>query len=117
MAETPDYVARVAERGAIMVEDPCPLLPNAAFAELQVQCPIPLLVDGACRSFPMTRLFVEQHAKAFNLKLQKACGYTDNWQIAKFAAEHGCDVNVGLFGESSLEIGRASCRERGCKYV
>ena len=50
----------------------------------------------------MTKLFVEHRAKAFNLKLQKACGYTENWQISKAAAERDCAVNVGLFGESSL---------------
>jgi L-alanine-DL-glutamate epimerase-like enolase superfamily enzyme len=92
----------VAERGAVMVEDPCPLLPNSSFAELQKQCPIPILVDGACRSFAMTKLFVEHRAKAFNLKLQKARGYTENWQIARFATERGCDVNIGMFGETSL---------------
>ena len=100
--ETPDYVARVAERGAVMVEDPCPLMPNREFAKLQEKCSIPLLVDGDCRNLTMAKLFVEHRAKAFNLKLQKARGYTENWQIAEAAGERNCAVNVGLFGESSL---------------
>jgi L-alanine-DL-glutamate epimerase-like enolase superfamily enzyme len=100
--ETPDYVARVAERGAVMVEDPCPFMPNREFAKLQEKCSIPLLVDGDCRNLTMAKLFVEHRAKAFNLKLQKARGYTENWQIAQAAGERNCDVNIGLFGESSL---------------
>lgn len=100
--ETPDYVTRVADRGAVMVEDPCPFMPNREFAKLQEKCPIPLLVDGDCRNLTMAKLFVEHRAKAFNLKLQKARGYTENWQIVKAAAERSCAVNVGLFGESSL---------------
>ena len=100
--ETPDYVARVAERGAVMVEDPCPLMPNRDFVKLQEKCPIPILVDGDCRNLTQTKLFVEHRAKAFNLKLQKACGYTENWQITKAAAERDCAVNIGLFGESSM---------------
>lgn len=100
--ETPDYVSRVAERGAVMVEDPCPFMPNREFAKLQEKCPVPLLVDGDCRNLTMAKLFIEHRAKAFNLKLQKARGYSENWLIAKCAAERGCAVNIGLFGESSL---------------
>lgn len=100
--ESPAYVARLADYGVIMVEDPCQFEPNRAFTELQKACKLPLLVEADCRSLLSARLFVEHGAKAFNLKLQKARGYTENWAITKHAEQHGGEVNVGLFGESSL---------------
>ncbi len=100
--ETPDYCRRLADHGVVMVEDPCPLQPDAAFARLQDECVIPILVDGTCRDFASARLFIERGAKAINLKLLKARGYSENRRIAAHAAARGCDTNVGLFGESSL---------------
>jgi L-alanine-DL-glutamate epimerase-like enolase superfamily enzyme len=100
--ETPAYCAKLAERGVVMVEDPCTLEPDDAFTRLQQECPLPLLVDNTCRTLAAAKLFVERGARAFNLKLQKARGYTENWEIVRHATAHGCDVNIGLFGESSL---------------
>lgn len=99
---TPDYCRRLADFGVVMVEDPCRYIPDAAFTALQRDCPLPLLVDGPCRDFAAARLFVERGARALNLKLLKARGFTENRQIVRHAAAHGCDTNIGLFGESSL---------------
>jgi L-alanine-DL-glutamate epimerase-like enolase superfamily enzyme len=101
-AGTPAYCAALADRGVVMVEDPCPYLPNADFTRLQAACALPLLVDGTCRDFAAASLYVERGAKALNLKLLKARGYSENWRIVRHAAERGVDVNIGLFGESSL---------------
>ena len=101
-AETPNYVARVADKGAVMVEDPCRLQPNAGFAQLQAACPIPLLVDGDCRNLAMTKLFAERGARAFNLKLSKARGFSENRAIVEFATARRIPVNIGLFAETSL---------------
>ncbi|MGE0653176.1 MAG: mandelate racemase/muconate lactonizing enzyme family protein [Alphaproteobacteria bacterium] len=100
--QAPDYCRRLADLGVLMVEDPCPYLPDAAFTRLQGDCTLPILVDNTCRDFSSARLYVERGAQAINLKLLKARGYTENWQIARHAAENGVDVNIGLFGESSL---------------
>lgn len=100
--QAPEYCRRLADFGVLMVEDPCPYLPDAAFTRLQGDCALPILVDNTCRDFSSARLYVESGARAINLKLLKARGYTENWQIARHAAEHGVDVNIGLFGESSL---------------
>jgi L-alanine-DL-glutamate epimerase-like enolase superfamily enzyme len=100
--QAPDYCRRLAELGVLMVEDPCPYLPDAAFTRLQQDCALPVLVDNTCRDFPSARLYVERGAQAINLKLLKARGYTENWRIARHAAAHNVDVNIGLFGESSL---------------
>lgn len=100
--QTPSYVNQLADRGIVMCEDPCMFAPNRAFSELQAKCRIPFLVEADCRDFETMKLFVENGAKAFNLKMQKARGFTENWQIARYADEHGCSVNMGLFGESSL---------------
>lgn len=100
--ETPDYCARLAGLGVVMVEDPCPYIPDAAFTALQQDCALPFLVDGPCRDFNAARLFIERGAKAINLKLLKARGFTENWRTVRHAEAHGCDTSVGLFGESSL---------------
>ncbi len=101
-AETPGYCRRLADLGVIMVEDPCPYLPDAAFTRLQETCVLPLLVDGTCRDFAAASLYVERGARALNLKLLKARGFSENWRIVRHATERGVDVNIGLFGESSL---------------
>jgi L-alanine-DL-glutamate epimerase-like enolase superfamily enzyme len=100
--ETPDYCRRLADFGVVMVEDPCAYEPNEAFSKLQAECVLPLLVDNPCRNFAAAQIFVERGARAINLKLQKARGYSENWRIIRHAAEHGVDCNIGLFGESSL---------------
>ena len=100
--EAARYVSMLSDYGIAFAEDPCRLEPSRAFAELQSQCPLPLLVDGDCRSIETMRLFVDSGAKAFNLKMQKAQGYTENWEIVNHARVHGAQTNIGLFGESSL---------------
>jgi L-alanine-DL-glutamate epimerase-like enolase superfamily enzyme len=100
--ETPEYCRRLADFGVVMVEDPCAFYPDEGFTRLQEACPLPLLVDNTCRDFESARMFVERGARAINLKLQKARGYTENWKIIRHAAAAGCDTNIGLFGESSL---------------
>jgi L-Ala-D/L-Glu epimerase len=98
----PDYVARIADQGVTLAEDPCPLAPGRAFAELKAKCKLPLLVDGDCRDLAAARIFLESGATAFNLKVQKARGFTENRAIAAAAHAAGASADVGLFGESSM---------------
>lgn len=102
VADAPDYVARLADEGVMMAEDPCPLSPGRAFADLKQACALPLLVDGDCRNGADARIFLESGAAAVNLKIQKARGFTENRQIVDLCRASGASVNVGLYGESSL---------------
>ena len=101
-ADAPDYVARLADEGVALAEDPCRFAPGRAFAELKAKCSLPLLVDGDCRDLGSARIFLESGASALNLKVQKARGFTENRQIADAAHAAGATADVGLFGESSL---------------
>ena len=101
-AEASEYVARLADEGVVMAEDPCPLAPGRAFAQLRDSCRLPLLVDGDCRDAADARIFLESGVAAINLKIQKARGFTENRQIVDMSRAQGASVNVGLFGESSL---------------
>lgn len=98
----PDYVARLADLCVVLAEDPCPLSPGRAFEDIASKCRLPLLVDGDCRDLATARLFLESGARALNLKVQKARGFTENRAIAAAAHAHGASADVGLFGESSL---------------
>ena len=100
--DAPDYVSRIADEGASLAEDPCPLTPGRAFGALKEKCRLPLLVDGDCRDLEAARIFLESGARALNLKVQKARGFTENRQIAAAAHTVGASADVGLFGESSL---------------
>ncbi|MBX9761398.1 MAG: hypothetical protein K2Y29_21655 [Beijerinckiaceae bacterium] len=100
--DAPDYVARLADEGVMMAEDPCALSPGRAFATLKEACKLPLLVDGDCRTVADARIFLESGAASVNLKIQKARGFTENRQIVDLCHSSGASANVGLFGESSL---------------
>lgn len=101
-AETPAYVAQLADRGIGFVEDPCRYEPTAAFSELQAACKLPILVDGPCRDVLIAKLFLERGARALSIKLGKAGGYTDNRAIIDLANARNCVVNVGILAETSL---------------
>jgi L-Ala-D/L-Glu epimerase len=95
------YVRRLAEQGVVAAEDPCPLQPNRAFACLQAESPLPLVVDHACNSAPEAALFLEQGARALSVKLSKASP-TECRRIATMADAAGAQVHVGVVAESTL---------------
>lgn len=96
-----DYVAAMADAGAEVVEDPCSLRPDAAFTHLQGATPTPVLVDFGCESLRDAQLFLDRGARAFSLKPGRF-GLTDTREMARLSAEAGCQVVVGMFGESAL---------------
>jgi L-alanine-DL-glutamate epimerase-like enolase superfamily enzyme len=102
MAETPAYVARLAEHDVRWVEDPCRTEPTHAFTELQQACRLPILVDGPCRDMLIAKLFLQSGARGLSIKLGKAGGYTENRTIIDLAAAHACAANVGILAETSL---------------
>jgi len=99
--EAREYVQRMAEAGAVVVEDPCAIAPNNAFSELQASSPVPILVDFNCTSLNDSRLFIERGALALSLKPGRL-GLTDTYEMARLAQARGLRTVVGLFGESLL---------------
>jgi L-Ala-D/L-Glu epimerase len=96
-----DYTCAMADAGAVMVEDPCALVPDARFRKLQQDSPVPLLVDFGCTSLRDAALFIEQHAKAISIKPGRF-GFSNARAMEKLALQAGCLPVVGLMGESVL---------------
>ncbi|MDB5964407.1 MAG: hypothetical protein JWQ72_907 [Polaromonas sp.] len=100
-ADAQGYVQAMADAGAEVVEDPCPLVPDAAFTALQQSAATPVLVDFGCWSPGDTRLFIAAGARAFSLKPGRF-GLSDTGQMSRLANAAGCRTVVGMFGESAL---------------
>jgi len=96
-----DYACAMADAGAIMVEDPCALAPDANFRDLQEDSPVPILVDFGCTSLRDAALFIEQEARALSIKPGRF-GLSHARAMEKLARQAGCSPVVGLMGESVL---------------
>jgi L-alanine-DL-glutamate epimerase-like enolase superfamily enzyme len=101
MHDALDYVRAIADAGAFMLEDPCPLAPDSHFRKLQENSPISILVDFGCGCLRDAGLFLEQDARALSVKPGRF-GLTHARAMADLAHRHGSDVVVGLMGESAL---------------
>ncbi len=99
--EALDYTRAMADAGAVMVEDPCALAPDARFRTLAQQSPVPLLVDFGCATLRDAALFVEQEARALSIKPGRF-GLSNARAMEKLALGSGCAPVVGLMGESAL---------------
>lgn len=99
--ESLDYVAALAERGVVMVEDPYRLQPNDDFQSFQSRCPIPVLVDGACGSPADASAFFAHGAQAIGVKPGRL-GLYQGRRCSEIAAANGGATIVGLFGESDF---------------
>jgi L-alanine-DL-glutamate epimerase-like enolase superfamily enzyme len=84
-----------------MVEDPCALVPDAGFRELQQACPVPLLVDFGCTSLRDAGLFIAQEARALSIKPGRF-GHSTARGMEELARRSGCACVAGLMGESAL---------------
>jgi L-alanine-DL-glutamate epimerase-like enolase superfamily enzyme len=100
-AEAADYARALADCGIVVLEDPCPLAPNADFRKLRQDSPIPILVDFGCGSLRDAHLFLEQGATALSIKPSRF-GLTYARAMHEIAASKNCDAVVGLMGESAL---------------
>lgn len=100
-SEAAEYVASMANAGAQVVEDPCPLMPGAGFRQLQANSPVPVLVDFDCRSRRDALLFMESDARAISLKPGRF-GLSDTKTMATMANDMDVRTVTGLFGESLL---------------
>ncbi len=100
-AEALDYAHALADCGIVVLEDPCPLAPNADFCKLQQDSPIPILVDFGCGSLRDAHLFLEQGATALSIKPGRF-GLTHARAMRDIAGPKNCGAVVGLMGESAL---------------
>jgi L-alanine-DL-glutamate epimerase-like enolase superfamily enzyme len=96
-----DYICAMADAGAVMVEDPCALAPDAWFRKLQQDSPLPLLVDFGCTSLRDAGLFIEREARALSIKPGRF-GFSHARAMQNLALRSGCAPVVGLMGESVL---------------
>ena len=99
--EAADYARAVGDVGARVVEDPCPLAPDAAFAALRALSPIPVLVDFCSWSLRDAHLFLAQGAQGHSVKPGRF-GLTDCRLMQAAAEKAGCGIVAGLMGESAL---------------
>ena len=97
--EALDYVRRIAEAGATVAEDPCPLVPDAAFEALQRDSPIPILVDGSCTSVRDAQLYAGRGVQAVSLKPGRI-GLSESRAIG--ATLKGKKTALGIYAESAL---------------
>ena len=102
--EALDYVKAIADAGAAVAEDPCPLWPDEAFTALQAQAPIPLLVDRNCTSLADAQAFLAKSGTGRTALSTKPgrIGLSEARAINESAALQGAKVAVGLYAESAL---------------
>jgi L-Ala-D/L-Glu epimerase len=95
-----DYVQRIAEAGATIAEDPCPLAPDAQFEVLQARAPIPILIDVSCTSVRDAELYVERGARAVSLKPGRI-GFSESRAIQRIFGD-ARQTALGIYAESAL---------------
>jgi L-alanine-DL-glutamate epimerase-like enolase superfamily enzyme len=101
MDQALDYARALADAGIAILEDPCPLAPDAQFEKLRRDSPIPILVDFGCTSLRDANLFLERGAQAISAKPGRF-GLTHARAMQELARQKDCAVVAGLMGESAL---------------
>jgi L-alanine-DL-glutamate epimerase-like enolase superfamily enzyme len=99
--EALEYVHALAHQGVTVAEDPCTLAPDAAYAALQRDCGIPILVDFSCNSADDARLYVGRGARALAAKPARV-GFSEARAIDAVAAGGHARLALGMFYESAL---------------
>ena len=99
--EAPAYVNAIADAGASVAEDPCPLWPDAQFTALQAGTVVPVLVDRNCTSLLDAQAFLAKGAIALSTKPGRI-GLSEARAINDLAAIRGAKVAIGLYAESAL---------------
>lgn len=95
------YVNAIADAGAVVAEDPCPLWPDAQFTALQHDATLPILIDRNCTSVQDAQAFIDKGGIALSTKPGRI-GLSEARAINDLAAAHGAKVAVGLYAESVL---------------
>ncbi len=95
------YVNAITNAGAVVAEDPCPLLADAEFTALQRASAIPILVDRSCTAVADAQAFIDKGGIALSTKPGRI-GPSEARAINDLAAAHGAKVAIGLYAESAL---------------
>ena len=99
--EAAAYVDAIVDAGALVAEDPCDLLPDEAFRDLQRASAVPILVDRNCASLQDAQAFLDRGANALSTKPGRI-GLSEARAINTLAAARGARVGIGLYAESAL---------------
>ncbi len=96
----------LADQGVVLVEQPLPALEDpeadsAAFAALELDCPIALVADESCWNLAdLVRL--APYVDGVNIKLLKSGGLSEALLMARAARGLGLGVMLGCYSDSSL---------------
>ena len=102
----------LADRGVVLVEQPLPALEDpeadsAGFADLELDCPLPLVADESCwNARDVVRL--APYVDGINIKLLKSGGLAEALLMARLAHRLGLGVMVGCYSDSGLLNGAAA---------
>lgn len=99
--EALEYVRALAHAGVAIAEDPCPLAPDAAYAALQRDCGLPVLVDISCTSKEDAQLYVGRGARALAAKPARI-GFSEARAIDSVAASSRVRLAPAVYYESAL---------------
>jgi L-alanine-DL-glutamate epimerase-like enolase superfamily enzyme len=99
--EALEYVHALAHAGVTVAEDPCPLAADAAYAALQRDCGIPILVDVSCASADDARLYVGRGTRALAAKPARV-GFSEVRAIDAVAAGGRARLALGMYYESAI---------------
>lgn len=94
-----DYAKALADAGAAVLEDPCPLNPDGHFQELRARSPLPILVDFGCTNLRDAHLFSANGAQALSIKPGRF-GLSPCRAMLTLMAQNGGRAVAGLMGES-----------------
>lgn len=102
----------LAEQGVVLVEQPLapledPEADSAAFAALELDCPIALVADESCWNLAdLVRL--APYVDGVNIKLLKSGGLGEALLMARAARGLGLEVMLGCYSDSALLNGAAA---------
>lgn len=96
-----EFVDRMASAGAIVVEDPAPLVVDAEFRQLVRDARATVLVDFPCAAAWHAQALLDAGAKMLNVKPGRY-GIPEARRIAGLAEAAGAKACIGYFGESAL---------------
>jgi L-alanine-DL-glutamate epimerase-like enolase superfamily enzyme len=105
-------VGWLADRGVVLVEQPLPPLEDpeadaAAFADLELDCPIALVADESCWNLAdVVRL--APYVDGVNIKLLKSGGLSEALLMAQACRRLGLEVMLGCYSDGCLLNGAAA---------
>ncbi|MFO7629131.1 MAG: enolase C-terminal domain-like protein [Prochlorococcaceae cyanobacterium] len=98
--------------GVVLLEQPLPPLADpeadtAAFAALELECPLPLLADESCWDLA-DLLRLAPYVDGINIKLLKSGGLAEALLMARTARRLGLGVMLGCYSDGALLNGAAA---------